>query len=149
VQVGAAQLAGLPVPGGSTAGACRTRVPPHSVARQRSVALRRGRRLRLTGTASAQACGGQRGKIARVTVTIRRRSGKRCRFVRPNGRLSGRRKCGAPIRLLARGTTGWRFGLRLRVLRGSYTVEILAVDRTGLVERTRRSGLNVVRLRVR
>jgi hypothetical protein len=149
VQVGAAQLAGLPAPGGSTAGACRTRVPPHSITRQRSVVLRRGRRLRLTGSAGAQACGAQGGKLARVTVTIRRASGKRCRFVRPNGRLSGRRKCGAGIRLLARGTSRWSFGLRLRVPRGSYTVEFLAIDRTGLVERTRRGGLNVVRLRVR
>jgi hypothetical protein len=152
VQAGAAMQAGLPAPlgtaGASPAGCAHLARPLSTIVRPRGARALRVRvlrerlrprgRLRLRGRARAFGCGGQPGRVARVTVSILRRNvhrdPARCRFVDASGHLGARRPCSQPVQLLARGTSRWSLGLRLHVPRGRYTVIVRVVDTHGLTE---------------
>jgi hypothetical protein len=125
---------------------CLDRLAPRSVVRGHG--RLRHRRLVLRGTASDRGC---RKRIARVTVTVGKRVARgRCRYLGPNGRLGKRRHClrGAP-QLLARGRARWKLRVRARLPRGRYVLLVRAVDTAGNVEKARRRGANVTRLRRR
>jgi hypothetical protein len=71
-------------------------------------------------------------RVAAVLVSIARKAHKRCRFVQPNGRLSGRRTCARRLQLRARGTNHWRLWLPHAHLKpGRYTVTVRVVDLAG------------------
>jgi hypothetical protein len=110
-------------------------------ARIRRVRLAGGR-LRLRGRSSDLGCAGAKGRPARVVVSIRRRSGRLCRFVGPGGHLGHRRSCTRPLLLLARGTIDWRLSVRLHLRTGRYRVAVRAVDGSGNVSPARR-GISV------
>ncbi|MDT7799260.1 MAG: hypothetical protein QOI78_2693, partial [Actinomycetota bacterium] len=125
---------------------------PSSTFDRRGIALRH-RRLRLSGHTRRSGRAGCARKVRRVTVVVTWKVRGRCRFLAPNGRLSARRSCARPVRLLAHGTTRWRLSRRASLPRGLYTVAVKAVDSTGRTERTRRhrniAQFRVLRTRVR
>lgn len=116
-------------PGGGTAGSCNDRIRPRATAAGKK--RLRGRTLRMHGRASDLGCANRKGFVVRVTVTILRHAGKRCRFVAPDGRLTATRSCRRPIQLLANGTKKWSFRKRLRGPRGNYLVIVRAFDAAG------------------
>jgi hypothetical protein len=140
------------LPAGLQAGAasqalsgCADRLAPRSVVRGRA-RLRRGRLL-VRGTAADRGC---RKRVARVTVTVGRRVGRgRCRYLGANGRVGKPRRClrGAP-QLLARGRGRWSLRVRARLPRGRYVLIVRAVDTAGNMEKARRRGRNVTRLKI-
>ena len=139
------------VPGSGVA--CLDRVRPRSRIGRRRSRLRRGT-LVVRGRASDRGCRGSgsvsptRGRVARVRVSVRRRAGRRCRFLRPDGRLSRRRACRRRVWLRARGGSRFRLKMPARLPRGSYRIASRAVDARGNPER-RRTRRNSVVLRVR
>ena len=101
----------------------------------------RGRRLTIAGTAADEGCA---TGVARVQVAVARAArGGRCRFVKPDGRLSAPRSCRRPVLLPASGTTAWSATAR-PPLRGRYRVTARARDAGGIKGRPSRS--RIVRL---
>ena len=82
----------------------------------------------------------RRGQLARVLVAVALREGRRCRFLRPSGRLSSRRSCSRALYVPARGLSSWSLKLAARgsLPRGRYHVWTQSADTTGNVERKRR-----------
>lgn len=119
-----------------------TRAPVSSPTRgqlrvSRSRVLVRGRASD-HGCKSSGALGERRGQLARVLVAVAVRSGKACRFVRSDGRLSARRSCSKPLGLPAKGLTRWTLKVRGKLPRGRYQVWSQSIDTSGNAERKRR-----------
>ena len=132
---------------GSAAGpaGCSDRFNP--VSRFKAVRLRR-RTLTMTGTASDRGCLGRPGRVVSVKVSVARELGRKCRFLRRNGRFSKARSCKRTSYLKARGTTRWSFRVRTRFPKGRYKLYIRATDARKNVER--KSGKRTLRrVRVR
>ena len=135
------------VPGSGVA--CLDRTPPRSRIDRRRSRLTRTR-IAVRGRAADRGCLGSgriqptRGKLARVRVAVSRRAGRRCRFLRRNGRLSRRRACRRPLWLRARGTRRFRLSMRARLPRGAYRVSSRAVDARSNRERRRTRRNSVV-----
>jgi hypothetical protein len=90
------------------------------------------RRLRLSGRAGDAGCG---AAVARVEVSISRAAGRgECRFVDARGRLTRARSCARPVRLRATGTASWRLATKRKLPRGSYAIQVRAVDAAGNVQ---------------
>jgi hypothetical protein len=117
---------------------CSDRVAPRSRVVGRVRANRRG--LRLSGKASDRGCGG----VGSVSVAIARKRGKRCAFLRGNGRLGRPSSCRRPSFLSARGTSRWKLRVKAKLPRGRYVALVRAVDGVGNTRRARS-----VRFRVR
>jgi hypothetical protein len=152
VQLGARDAVARALPGfGVAAASCARAATLRTVVRhpgpRRAITVRSGRRLVLRGRTTVSGCAAVSARVARVAVAIFRRAGRRCRFARPDGRLTPPRSCARPLRLLARGTARWTLRLRGRLPRGRYVVVARAVNAAGRREPRRRA--NVVRLRVR
>jgi hypothetical protein len=129
---------------------CQDRVRPRSRINARSArAARAGRVLRLRGTASDRGCGGRvAGRVKRVSVSVARVTGKRCRYLQRNGRLTRRAlSCRRPRYIRARGTRSWRFASRRALPAGPYVIRVRATDAVGNVERSGRANRVRVRLR--
>ena len=93
------------------------------------------RSVRVRGKSADQGCG---GAVKRVRVAVGKRiDRKRCRFVKPNGRLSGVRRCSRPLYAAAKGTTSWSFARKAKLARGAYLVFVRAEDSAGNRERFR------------
>jgi hypothetical protein len=131
------------VAGLRAASGCVDRAAPRSrVLRTGRRATRRG--IALRGRATDRGCaGGGKGKVARVSVALARRSGTRCRFARGSGSLGPPTSCARRRYLAARGTTSWRFRFAHRLPRGSYIAWVRAVDTA------RNASHTATRLRVR
>lgn len=86
------------------------------------------------------------GRPGHPTGKPRRPARARCRFLKPNRRLSRPRPCAKRIWIVARGTRRWRLEPKHRLPRGRYTVRSQAVDRARNRERrrTRRNTRAVV-----
>ncbi|MFL5780307.1 MAG: Calx-beta domain-containing protein [Thermoleophilaceae bacterium] len=94
---------------------------------------RHHRRLRLRGRARDRGC----SHLRRVQVSIALHRHHRCRFVKKNGRLTGRTRCRHARWITVHGRRSWH--LRTKRLRpGRYTIRTRAVDRAGNLERKRR-----------
>ncbi|MDQ3936939.1 MAG: hypothetical protein M3340_20170, partial [Actinomycetota bacterium] len=120
-----------------------TRSPVSSPTRG-SLAVSRAR-LRVRGRAADHGCraSGQlqarRGALARVLVAVAKREGKRCRFLRPSGRFSGRRSCSRALYVPAKGLKNWSLTVKgTRLARGRYWVWSRSADVSGNVENRRR-----------
>jgi hypothetical protein len=131
---------------------CNDRTAPRSrIDRRRTSLSRRGALVR--GRSGDRGCRGTRrsldraGKLRRVEVSVARRVGRRCRFLRRNGRFTGLRRCSRPGWVRARGTT--RFSLRRRAAlpAGVYEIRVRGVDTAGNAER-RAGRRNVIVRRV-
>jgi hypothetical protein len=101
-------------------------------------ANRRG--LRLSGKASDRGCAG----VGSVSVAIARKVGKKCAFLRGNGRLGRRSSCRRPAFLSASGTSRWKLRVKAKLPRGRYLALVRATDGAGNTRRARS-----VRFRVR
>jgi hypothetical protein len=74
------------------------------------------------------------GNLANVTLSVLKRERGKCRALRANGKLTGRRSCAASYKLSAGGTEKWTFRTRRRLPAGRYTVRARAVDAAGLAD---------------
>ena len=86
------------------------------------------------------------GKVSRVQVAIAHLDGKKCRFVRSGGRLSGVRSCSKPIYVRARGAKRWSLSLRGTFPAGRYRAWVRGRDARGNVEK--RGKRNTVTFRI-
>ena len=126
---------------GGPGGSCDASRPPGaSVSRGGSRLARR--KISLRGRAVAFRCAGGRttfGTVKRVSVSVSKAAGLRCRFLTRRGRLSRARSCSRPILLRARlgrirpGKVPWAFSRGVHLRRGRYTVSVRAVDKRGKV----------------
>ncbi len=90
--------------------------------------------LNVRGTASDRGCGASgKGTVSRVTVSVQRKSGKRCQFMSSKGKLSSKKSCGTPKWLSAHGTSKWSFSLPKSLPQGTYLVRVRALDSAGNV----------------
>ena len=82
--------------------------------------------------------------MARVTVSVQRKSGKRCQYMSSKGKLGKAKSCARPTWLSAHGTSKWSFGLPKRLPQGTYVVNVRALDSAGNVgsQRTMRVKLS-------
>lgn len=135
--------AGTPAGGTTPAqqAACLDRVAP--VATRPKLRIRRGR-LVARGRASDRGCGaGGNGSLKRVLVSVARLDGRRCRYVRSNGRLGKLRSCSRPLFVRARGLASWSFTPRRRLHRGRYVIRVRAIDAAGNTSTTRSAARRV------
>jgi hypothetical protein len=114
---------------------CHDTTAPVSTIAKRSRLTRRG--IVLRGQASDRGCGaGGRGSVARVTVAISRRAGKKCQWLGGNGKFGRATSCRRKTYVSARGTSRWSYLRKLRLRRGTYAVVVRAIDSVGNVERS-------------
>jgi len=128
-----ADAAPAPTPPSASAPGCTDTSKPTS--RISTSASRAGRTGTVRGTASdARGCGvaGQ-GSVAYVSVSVQRKSGKRCKFMSSKGSLGKAKSCSSPKWLSAHGKSKWSFGLPKRLPHGSYVVHVRAHDSAGNV----------------
>lgn len=129
---------GGPTPSGAgtAGGGCLDRSAP-------TPRLSKARARRLSGSASDRGCGaGGRGRVTRVSVSVARLAGGRCRPVSAAGRLGRAQSCARRRYLRARGTSHWTLRLRRRLPRGRYVAAIRARDAAGN-QRTRPARFTV------
>ncbi|MEA2413298.1 MAG: hypothetical protein QOC77_3859, partial [Thermoleophilaceae bacterium] len=112
-------------------GGCSDRIAPRTRFAAKAVsAARRGRgsrKLRLSGKVTDRGCGGKKGKVKRVLISVARQSvhtgngGLKCRDLKANGRFAPLRSCHRFLYIKAsfRGTT-WHFTSKRKVPAGSY-----------------------------
>jgi hypothetical protein len=135
---------------GDSIGACRDALAPRVSLGARGVARVRAQ-LRVTGRVSDLGCpaaGALRarpGAVKQVSVSVARASGRRCRFLRADGRFTPVRSCRRALWLPATGASRWTLRSRRTVPRGTYFVRARATDAAGNTSRSTRA----VRLRAR
>jgi hypothetical protein len=128
--------------GGGVPGGCKDTLTPRSTISRG--ALHKSRRgISARGHSRDRGCAGLR----HVDVSIARLSGKKCRFLRKNGKLTHRRSCRKPLRLRARGLRGWSIHVNGRIAPGRYRLIVQGIDRKKHREGARRA--NTIRFRVR
>jgi hypothetical protein len=118
---------------------CSDRSAPRSSIGKKGLTLNR-KRVGVSGRSADRACPGR--EAVAVTVAISKREGRRCRFVKANGRLSQPRKCGQPIKLRTKAKydkrtrkVSWSLKKALKVPRGRYRLRVTAADQSGNLER--------------
>ena len=128
---------------GDAAASCSDGASPLSrFLRRKSRVGRAGFRLR--GRARDRGCGGTK----RVQVSVARRVGGRCAFLRRGGRFTKPRRCRRAVYLTARGKRNWRLRKRVSLPAGTYVIRVRSVDTAGNRERrTRRRNVLVRRVR--
>ena len=72
--------------------------------------------------------------VKKVTISIARAAGGRCRFLTARGKLTASRSCRRPVELAVRGLASWTFSRRVGLPRGTYRVYVQATDGDGRVE---------------
>ena len=95
-------------------------------AKVRSVRVNR-RGLRVSGRASDRGC----GRVARVSVAVARKVGKKCAFLSGTKRFSKARSCKKPIYLGAKGRSKWSYRFKGKLRKGKYRVIVRATDTAG------------------
>lgn len=81
--------------------------------------------------------------VTRVQIAVSKRAGKRCNFLKRNGRSFAKRPCSRPLWVNARLQSNLRFSLRTGLLpRGAYSLRSRAFDDRGQVERRVRKERN-------
>src|SRR3954454_9801321 len=114
-----------------TAPGCSDLTKPRS--RVATTSRTASRRHMLRGTALDGGCTGS--SVALVTVAVELRHGKKCQFLKANGKLSKAGSCSRTGWLAAKGTKQWSLRLPKTLKRGSYQILTRAVDAAGNVER--------------
>jgi hypothetical protein len=113
---------------------CQDRIAPVSTLSKRSHFSRKG--IALRGATRDKGCGKNgRGKVARVTLAIARRVGKKCQWLRPKKGFGPVGSCTRKVYVRAKGTSKWTFRLRAKLKRGTYVVVPRAFDAVGNRER--------------
>jgi hypothetical protein len=142
-------IARLPAPGGPGARCVDLRAPSARFLRHDAVSASRDG-LRLRGRARDRGCGG----LARVELAVARHLGhRRCRYMRDDGSLRRKARCGSPDWIRADGLGRWRLRIRHALGRGTYTAHVRATDATRNVElftrRAHGARRNFLKFRVR
>jgi hypothetical protein len=137
--------------GSGVVGGCVDRTAPRSIFARRRVRASR-RRILLRGFASDRACG-HRGRLARVTIALARKTHSgRCRWLQAGGRFGRVTGCRNATYVAARGAKRWRLRVGGPLRRGRYVARCRAIDAAGNVERKHRlrgRRRNFVKLMVR
>lgn len=128
----AAAATGGPGAAPGSVAACRDVVAPRSTF---SRARLTRRTLRVAGRSKDPGCGGRAGRLVGVSVAVGREAGRRCRFLRADGRFGGVVSCLRTPYLPAKGGSSWSFTRTARFARGRYKVWVRGVDASGNVER--------------
>jgi hypothetical protein len=145
---------------GGGPGGCTDKLAPKT--RFASKSLRAARRphkgkrkLRLSGRVTDRGCGGGKGKVKTVLISVARQvvrtghKGFKCRNLKSNGRFARRGSCHRfrYIKARLKGTT-WRFTSKRAVPRGSYRIRVKSIDTAGNRERPgKRTNTKRIRLR--
>jgi hypothetical protein len=124
-----------------TAPGCSDLTKPRS--RVATTSRTASRRHMLRGTALDGGCTGS--SVALVTVAVELRHGKKCQFLKANGKLSKAGSCSRTSWLAAKGTKQWSLRLPKTLKRGSYQILTRAVDAAGNVERAHARRLAISR----
>lgn len=129
---------------------CRDTIAPVSRFTTKARTASARRKLVLRGRASDKGCRkGGKGRVARVTVSIAKAVGRKCRYMKADGRLAReKRSCKRTKYVRAKGTTRWTLRAKRRLPAGRYKLWVRAIDRKGNVER-KRFGRNGRRIRLR
>jgi hypothetical protein len=118
---------------GQTA-ACHDRTPPVTTIGRGSRFTRHG--ITLKGVARDKGCGKNgAGRVARVSLAISRRVGKRCQWLQPKGGFSATRSCTKKTYVTADGTSRWTYRLKAALKNGTYAVVPRAIDAVGNQEK--------------
>jgi dienelactone hydrolase len=137
---------------GESRGVCSDRVAPRtSLSMEKKPG--RARRVIVRGRSRDSGCvsrsqASRHGRVTRVSISMARVDGGRCRFLTPRRVLGAPRACRRPVRVPVRGAMQWALETRGSLLPGRYRVVARAVDASGNSEPVR-SGHNRVMLRVR
>jgi hypothetical protein len=116
------------------AAGCHDHTPPVTTIGKRSRFTPSG--IRLMGAARDKGCGPKgTGKVARVSLAISRRVGKKCQWLRPKGGFGRAGSCRKKTYVTARGTAKWSYTLKARLKKGTYAVVPRAIDAVGNRER--------------
>ena len=118
---------------------CRDTVAP-SVALGRAAVRTTAHELRIHGTATDVGCNRARGTVARVEVSVARRVGRRCAFLRSrtSGAFARPGSCSKPTFLKATGTATWQLSIHHHLAHGSYVIAVRVTDAAGNRSRPRR-----------
>ena len=116
-------------------GGCSDKLVPQSSISRKKLHTSRKKGIKAAGSSRDRGCAGLR----RVDVVIARLTGKKCQFVRSNGRLTHRRKCRRLLLVKAHGTRSWSINLRHKLRAGRYRITVSGLDKKGNRE-LRRSG---------
>lgn len=118
---------------------CHDRTPPVTTISRGSRFTRRG--IALRGTARDRGCGPNgRGQVAKVSLAISRRVGKRCQWLRPKGGFGKATSCRRKTYVTAKGTSQWSYRLKAHLKKGVYAVVPRAIDSVGNLERPLRGS---------
>jgi hypothetical protein len=130
--------------GGNGSGSgCKDKLAPRSTISRR--ALHKSKRgISARGHSRDRGCAGLKRVDVQIAKVVR---GKKCRFLKRNGKLTKRRSCRKPLRLHARGKRRWSIHVSGKVPRGRYRLVVQAVDRKKHREGVRKA--NTMRFRVR
>jgi hypothetical protein len=132
----------IPPPAAGVLGSCVDHLPPS--ARLSSTSARASRSRALRGSSTDRGCGtGGTGKVAKVNVSVARKSGSRCRFLARSHRLGRATSCSKAHWLSAAGTSSWSFRLPKHLTKGRYQVAVRAVDSSGNVAAASRRTLKL------
>ena len=119
--------------GGSVLGqkaGCRDTTAPVSTIAKGSRFTRKG--ITLRGVSRDRGCGTNgAGQVAKVSLAISRRVGKRCQWLQPKGGFSAARSCRRKAYVPVKGTAKWAFRLKARLKKGTYAVVPRAIDGVG------------------
>jgi hypothetical protein len=121
------------------AAGCHDHTPPVTTIARGSRFTRKG--ITLRGVARDRGCGPKgRGTVARVSLAISRRVGKKCQWLQPKGGFGKTGSCRKKTYVTAKGTSRWSFTLKARLKKGTYAVVPRAIDSVGNVEKPRRGS---------
>jgi hypothetical protein len=145
---------GLPVAKPGSGGQCTDVRAPVSTLTTRGY-RRTSRAIKLHGRSSDRGCAktkvllGRKGRVESVLISIAQVRRHDCRFLGPKGRLEAKfHSCKKPILMPAKGTTSWRFTLRVHSLPGgNYRAVARGVDASQNKERPSKRR-NVIRFRI-
>ncbi|MEA2435512.1 MAG: hypothetical protein QOF65_68 [Thermoleophilaceae bacterium] len=129
--------------GGNTPGGCTDKLAPQSSISRKALRASRKKGIKASGTSKDRGCAGLR----RVDLVIAKLSGKKCQFVRSNGRLTYRRKCRRLLLIRVHGTGKWSINLKRKMPPGSYRMTASGLDKKNNREHQR--GGNTINFKVK
>lgn len=125
-----------PQPAPAVVAACRDATPPVSTFAR--VKLTR-RAVTARGTSLDASCAGPRSAPVAVALAVGREVGRRCAFLRADGKLAKPVSCLRTPYLPARGTGSWTFSRTAKLPKGRYKLFVRAADAAGNVEKKARA----------
>ena len=121
---------------GVKAGCHDTLAPISAISRKTSRFTRRG--INLRGIAYDVGCRKGGSGVARETLAISRRVGKKCQWLLAKGGFGPKGSCRHKTYVTANGTSKWTYRLKAKLKKGLYAVVARAIDGVGNVEKPQR-----------